>query len=489
MNKRKEVQPSTPVEMQTLVRSMLRGLIGEENRTLELSMHIPYEEIPSDMPFEADVLRVIYICSDRDISPTEQNILAGLQIHCKRNGEAAQIAMADLMTIQTDGNVKFLSRWLDDYLKEVRVQTAAKQALEVVTSSVGTTEERYEQAIGIMGSVSSVGDTATILSEKQRGDLVMDFFRDNAKKLEEGRAIGPSLVLKGFVGERDDRGNPITEGLASVLNWGDVTIISALRGRGKSTIAGMLAEYNAWVLKFDVLFIHLETDHREMEIRTIARNCIVPAKYLRTQPVTKNERLMKKINNFFEWRESREGKIEYCFCPGWDIYRVEAAIRAARMRSEARGKELVVFIDYLGKLDERLEGENSAHLLKQISARVKNITQSENNKSPVHTFLFSQETQNINTGKAYTFGSQAVIDSCQLYISMQREENAPSNLVLPDKDFLGGVRWLHRAGGIHSSVAFKVLKANGEATGVTHATLEGAMYRMMEPVSVGDEVD
>jgi len=491
MNKNKKQQVSaptskpTPSEMRSLIRSMLRGLMGDEDRTLELSVRIPYTEIPADLAFEADVLRVLYICSDKEITPTPENITTGLAIHCKRSGDETIAAMSDLALINTDGNVKFISRWLDDYLKQIRIENAAAQVSLVVTSTVGTTDERYEQAVQILGGVAGVSDSAITLSDKQRRDAVMSFFHENTEKIRTGAPLGPSLMLKGFTGEKDAQGNVTVEGAIPSLAWGDVTIISALRGNGKSTVAGALAEHNAWRLGFDVLFIHLETDHREMEIRSIARNLRVRASHLRSAPVTADKRLMEGIEKFFEWRDTRPGQIEYCFCPGWDVFRVENAIRAGRMRAEERGKELVVFIDYLGKLDESLESDGSAHLMKQISARIKNITQRENAKSPVHTFLFSQETQNTTTGKAYTYGSQAVLDSGQVYISLQRESSAKENAIHSDNDFFGKPRWLHQRGQASSTMVWHVLKANSAATGVkVMSTIEGALYRVGEPVII-----
>jgi len=224
------------------------------------------------------------------------------------------------------------------------------------------------------------------------------------------------------------------------LQDGDVTLITAEPKRGKSTIASILAEHNAYELGHIVLLLQLEIDQDSAEMRSIARDLLIPRDALATGHINPDaedqfilnyerdengkivgleQKKKASVKAVFDARmaqlSSRTGTAVYAYCPGWTVFRIIEAMRMMSVVAKEEGKKLLVIIDYYNKISrDGIAGDGEASTLSRIADHIKDTTASIG----CHTIVFSQETPNDNN--PFPFGSRGIQQKAQIHISLRR---------------------------------------------------------------------
>lgn len=488
-NKSRDVTVTTDEHMQTLIRSLLANLEGPYDRTSNMVSHFEVEDIPGDMPLEAQMMGIYNDCAQRSIPPTRENLIHGLRVvyaHAEADLEIAVDAVLSKKTASRD--VAGLSAWLADDVSRRRAEASLEIGLQMIRSGSGSLPDRIREAVGLVSAaVPQAAGAESRLNDRELIETQEEVLRQRYKDRVNGVAPGPSLMLKGFAEK------------IPILRWGDTTLVTALPGRGKTAVSGNWAEYNAWELGFDVLYIHNETTPETMADRSIARNTLIPPDYLLAGMLNVDEKengATKAYLDYKNWlsknprkrrsdgKEIEAGEIVWFYCPGWDVFQINTAISLMRRISDERGRGLLVIVDYYnlirndnfkGERAERL-GQVAVHLRDKI--KTETVQSKKNGGRGVHCIVLAQESE--DSGEKYAFGSREIIQYSQVHISIQREY-AMSDLPVKAKDALNNQRYLHRTGEFSSTVKFLILKANDNRLGDVIGLLENRFHAMSSP--------
>lgn len=492
--------------LQTLIANSIAiraadGSVEEDwDRTIEYQRHITSDLFPWDMQFEARMMELIYQHSINNIPPTPESLRLGMTTQFGMDGSQIDQRMADIIAKRTiDRDVSGISYWMWQAICLINADAALEEAQGILRSPWGTIEDRKAEALT---RVTESFDFEDDLTDFTIGEMLDDRLRtmyDTWELVSKGGVPGPSLKWRGFTHVRDDKGNIRIPGKIPFLRWGNTTLITAKPGYGKTTIGTQLAEYNAWILGLDVLYIHLETPAATLSDRIYARNLLIPAGYLASGNINTKDRgnpTVQQLAQFASYaaspvkgingREYKSGTIRYKHAVGWDVYRIVNVIADQRRKSAAAGRGLLVIVDYYNLITPRTTG-NVADQLGQIALTLRNSIMRENAKMPrgtgVHCLVFAQES--AGSGDPYPYGSKQIVQYSQIHISIEREE-AKVRREFPgvaDKtvvNFMGRPRVLHEAGGYDCVTRMKILKANDDERGVVEVIIENNLFRVYD---------
>ncbi len=491
-NKWKEKQPSTDQYMADLIQSFIANMIDDYSRISDMRNPIRPEMLPDDMPFEREVMFVIYNCEDRQIAPTRENIIFGLNILYGADPVHAESLVDDLITHQTQArDVSTLSNWVHEDFKRRQIEDALDKANAEMQNGEGTHSERLKRSVEILSNVQQDNDEDFILrTEDELSDHIIAEYRRRAEVRKSGRASGPNLKFSGFVGVRDEDGawRPEYEGKIPTLRWGSSTLITGQPGSGKSVLAGMWAEHNAWELGYDVLLLHNETEQENLKDRQITRHTKIPTDYLLNvfNPENGENKAVKKVTEFLKLIQHYPAQTTYLYCPGWNVFRINAAIRQAAEKSAKYGNGLLVIMDYYNIIDKSNFDGQEHQQLGQVAYHLRegvkraNIRAQKAGGLGVHCIVFAQETKSEGN-EASAFGSRVIMQVCQTHISIERKRaecDTPSKL----KDFFGMPRYWSRIGQWSHVTTLNILKANYDQQGPVKVWVENAMALVHEAV-------
>lgn len=279
-----------------------------------------------------------------------------------------------------------------------------------------------------------------------------------------------------------------------VLPDGDMTLLTAEPKRGKSTIAQILGEHNAFTLGHYVLILQLETDQDTSEMRALARNLGIRRDALSTGFVnpdddTKRLKMYKRnqenailsseqddgptIKEHFgwyrNWLSERPGKLVHVYCPGWNVFRMSQMIRMMARLADEADKELLVIIDYYNLISrEGIHSDSEANALSAIAQHLKTTVA----QTGSHAIVFAQETAN-NGSDPSPYGSRGIQQKCQIHLTLGRyrtHEELPVTIKTVDgktfqkRDALGNLMfWCHANDVWDSRAILKIVFANDHA--------------------------
>lgn len=135
---------------------------------------------------------------------------------------------------------------------------------------------------------------------------------------------------------------------------GDLTVIAAPAGQGKSTILNILARYAVESEKAYVLFLDTEMETARVIRRNLAAESGVPEYYLRTGKWRRNEEMVKKVRAIWPKYKTREG-FDHLYVANKPIDEIVSVIRrwAAKCKSKNPDAKLLIVYDYLKLTGER----------------------------------------------------------------------------------------------------------------------------------------
>lgn len=429
-----------------------------------------------DMGFERQVLQAMYDMRDEKIPATKENLLKRFAVS-DTEAESKLNALLDWRT--EDEDVASLAWGLGDWIYSQSQILAAQEVLRIFQSPEGTGDDKYQQAMQIMTAIAPPRTNITVLT----GTEMMHEGRANQvereRRLDSSIPVGPSWPWKGL-----NRRVPN-------IKTGEITTFLAKSKHGKSTIALLCAEHIAYVLGneqtgYDVLLLHLETNHHSIYDRIVARKCKVKPAMLRNPTVfrTDVEPFKSKLDAAEKWVadcERTRGRIYYEHCPGIRCGEIDAQIARYKAKAEARGRELVVILDYFQKIDWSEFSQDETKGLNAVAHRLKNIIETQG----VFCINLAQFGMDTAYGeKKGAFGGTAINMVSQVVIRVEREDATDTKPLEVNgkqvKDLCGLPMLLHEKGQASSETTFNVIQANDDETGTVPVTMINGYFQITD---------
>lgn len=494
MNRKQPKQIKTDDYMRNLVYSLLANCVGEYSRLADMREELQVEDLPVDMPDARQLLTALKYADETGLEPSREKILYLMTEELNLNKDHAESILHNIMGFQTDDRaVDNLSVMVGMDIQRRRIETAKEAAVNVLENGEGRLSERLDSAITALSAVNDRGDDDSVKStQSELASRHKEIMRKRVADRKTGLPSGPNLKFTGFVGVRDETTGLWKEGKEGkipVLRWGSTTVVTALPGYGKSTLGGVWAEHNAHKLGIDVLYIHNETEQEDFFDRMITRNTLVPTDYLVNQfdIDNVNDPAHQKVTEFYDKLDNTKADITFLYCPGWNVFKINAAIGLARRLADRRGRGLLVIVDYYNLIDAtNFSGERSERL-GQVAFNLREAIKKENVRAKkaggigVHCIVFAQETDNKATGEVYAFGSKEILQYSQIHISINRTLAMSDCSMGGEKNTVGGVRYWCRGGELSHITTLKILKANYDSRGDVEVWIENNMVQVYNP--------
>src|SRR5690606_3734995 len=235
--------------------SLVANLIGPENNLpLMGEARLTPKTFPKtdnpDLEFARTVLRMIYTAVEEGLPPTKENIMPRLLLELGR--EEAERGMERLMSFRAiEGapdavRVSALSTALSDAIVSANLIAAGRDTLEIATKNFGSNIEVYNAMLERMMEAAPQRIRIFVNPLDENMDQYEQILAEREARMESKGSTGPETPWRGL--------NRMIAGGRK----GDISLISAKTGYGKSTLALLMAMYQAWEQGYDVAIMHFE---------------------------------------------------------------------------------------------------------------------------------------------------------------------------------------------------------------------------------------
>jgi len=473
-----------------LLNMLISHLVGDKSRLRELgSNQISYADIPTNLKFQRLVLKAIEECDAQGLPPTETNIATML---LPVDGEAPRKLSELLLEYRTiDGNVKALAAALTAHIRRLKRREVLEQINDILDRDDLDEWQQWEQASRLMNSIAP----------ERRSHEVRPFvedLRDTIKHIQDNYEKGIKGINTGFRWPWPE----LCE-LVPVLKQGEMGLISAKPGHGKTTI-GMTLAVHGLTNGFYVVYYAFENTRKVLAGRYIAGALKVSLAHLLypVQPVVRDGELqyLTTFNPLSpEWEKQLErvvlhaqslkdktgGELYIEESSGWNTTRWYDSVLYHATRAQRLGRPLLVINDYYSLLDgspllngrsESLAARNNA-----VADWLKNVTE----ELGCYTINLAQDNlQTEYDQDEMPWNGQQIYQRSQVYIRIERgvaHEDLPvtGNDGRPVKDKFGKIMYLHRADGAAAQSVLHVLKANDGVRGYVPVLIPAYAYSVL----------
>ena len=476
---------STPEFMKQNFRTLISLLIGEKDRLHLLHTSEPFtgDWMPIDMHREGVVLDAIHRCYQEALKPTRENVIGIIQ--AQGTLDKPREFVDALLKEQTDNRVgvESISAFAEMWMHEERGKMASDEIVKIMNRPTADYAKKHEEASRVWALAAPNMNDVARYNQQQ---WIRDFLARQTERAEiakSGIKNGPTLPYKGH------------EAFFTNLKWGELTSIIADTGYGKTMISQDIAEHLAWHehLNADVHWIELETPVDVMQMRTVAKHCLIPFDALASGRIDPTEDKWKqRIARFNANISAKEtdggGKLFYHYVPSRKLHAVTSIMRREAMLSFAKKDCSVIFIiDYLQKFDwNSVIRYDQTRALEVIGEEISGVTRSLRLRGKVHTFLFAQE----NTEKGEAFGTSVLRKISQVMFSVKRmapsgkDEAVKDSKGMPSKDAMGFTRYWSRESDEFGHKGFLQIIKGNDLPVVEERKIkiwfEGAYYRIAQ---------
>lgn len=475
-----------PPNIQSLIRTYIGLLIGNNEMSVYSAGKITPEMLPSSMTDERNILRAILECVKEGIPAMPNYVEAKLAVNNWQVSQNAVTVMANGVGSEwranTTNSVSLCSSVIRQWHFENDGMNAWKRAAEIMNDPArGDYQTRYNEAKKQIVHVSPTTESTRIVDDLR---LVADGIAEYEKKRK--------LLL-----EKGKFPNPVPH-LASLREMGisffdgEYSLLLGHEGTGKSSFAQQLAENIAWEqgLGYDVAYISLETNFEKLAFRTLSRNLGVPMNdFVKFQVDTKSPEYLEVYNAFIERRaraEENSGAVLYVTVGEKTPSSIIDAIHQCHLVSMSSGRKLFVIVDHIGRIEKpRFFGSNDANAITESVVSISNACNSIN----THV-MFLGHTDNVNGTKL--FGATQVNKNAQIVLVLKAEspdggvkfdEPAVDYLGRKMADYLGRPRWFQRTGNKHEGkVEIYIEKSNDSSGGSVKVWCERPMGNIFSDI-------
>lgn len=406
-----------------MIRRLIADLIGDRNRLHEMgNLQLEPEMLPESLEVEAMVLRAIYRLAKSNVAPTRDNII--VQIAPVYGEQAEKAVDALLMYASTNGNmIGVLSLALSDWISAQGLRKLSEELTKDLSNpKIGNVDQIYHrfvsQASRYAPRLISVESTPTELATERWVALQ----QQRRQKLENNEPLGPKFPWKA-----------LNEAIGGYIRMGDMIHFAGKSKTGKTLIAGLIAEYIAYELGYDVELFHMETETEQYVQRMISRHTRLPLSKIDSInfAVDPFKSQLEAVTGYIKAREESKGSLKYTFCPGISIDEIAMHVANSAAISRSRGREYVWIVDYYSLITPP-PGFAGGHVNNYIADRLKTITQSARTRS----IVFSQYSDDADfTQRLSSFDGQMILKRSQANIQIRRTpNNEKQDVPLLDED-------------------------------------------------------
>jgi len=285
---------------------------------------------------------------------------------------------------------------------------------------------------------------------------------------------------------------------------GDITLLSAKTGYGKSTLALLIALHQAWTQGYDVALMHFEQYTESILDRLLAhRFGLLPVDFRKPGKITdpkqtrtfslKDPRWERAFNEFKAYvkRMSEEkGNIWLIHATGWTPAQIAAEIAQRAAMAYQNGRELVVHYDYLDLISSEGLKKDGDGMVASHAAVMDFLRDEIGQQFGIYTYLYAQDDLKANyRTRLMPYGGQKALHRSQVYVRLERYYAEDSEIVttkdangnvVQATDMFGRPIFKHKAGQLHSRSLLHVIKGNDDETGFVPVEFINGRFQVRE---------
>lgn len=471
-------------EQKRTIRTLIANLIiddeqaaaGMVSRIHEMGDHkLSHDIVPQEMPLERAILRTMYRLDQENMPATREAIFERVSLELDDVDRGVENLLVNYRT--QPPQIGILSFSIHDWIERQRIVAGLNRALQYAKDDTYFSEEVYQNAMQIISDVAPNRYTANTKDADQA-------FADHRKRrTEEEERI-----------RRGDRNAPLFpwKGMNDAIqnfSAGEMMTILARSKHGKTTLGIMLAESMAFgdLRKnppkmdeaapqdkgyYDVAFFNLETDDYDLYDRIVCRHLQIPGEALPRIPIlTGNNKVLRgnygALQDKIAAAQRTRGMIHYCYEPGINFNRLQAEVKRLKALADARGRELVVIVDYYGPpMDWSDLAHNSTQGYNELATKMKSEIAST---LGVRMIVFAQRNIDAaSTGKKTPWNGSMLVMRSQIVMQLERgEAESDSPVMIGDKpktDGTGSQMYYHRKDEPTSDAVLNITFANRNPT-------------------------
>ena len=497
----KRIANLTSPEAIELAMSLVANLIGPENNLpLMGEARLTPKTFPKtdnpDLEFARTVLRMIYTAVEEGLPPTKENIMPRLLLELGR--EEAERGMERLMSFRAIEDapdavrVSALSTALSDAIVSANLIAAARDTLEIATKNFGSNIEVYNAMLQRMMEAAPqrirvfVNPLEENLARQER------ILAEREARLESQGSVGPETPW------------PRLNRMVAGGKKGDITLISAKTGYGKSTLALLIALHQAWTQGYDVALMHFEQYTESILDRLLAyRFNLMPVDFRKPGKITdpkqtrtfslKDERWrrsLKELRAFVQRMSEEKGNIWLIHATGWTPAQIAAEIAQRAAMAYQNGRELVVHYDYLDLISSEGLKKDGDGMVANHAAVMDFLRDEIGQQFGIYTYLYAQDDLKANyRTRLMPYGGQKALHRSQVYVRLERYYAEDSEIVttkdangnvVQATDMFGRPIFKHKAGQLHSRSLLHVIKGNDDETGFVPVEFINGRFQVRE---------
>lgn len=497
----KRIANLTSPEAIELALALVANLIGPENNLPLMGearltpTTFPKTDNP-DLEFARTVLRLIYTAIDEGLPPTKENLMPRLLLELGR--EEAERGMAKLMSHRAIEDapdavrVSALSAALSDAIVSANLISAGADTLEIATKNFGSNLEVYNQMLERVMEAAPQRLRIIVNPIETNFERYRRTLNQREARLESHGSVGPETPW------------PRLNRMVAGAKKGDITLISAKTGYGKSTLALLMAMYQAWEQGYDVALMHFEQYTESIMDRLMAfRYNLLPADFRKP-----GKAIDPKQTNFFSLKDPRWQKalaefrafLKRMSEENGNIWLIHATSRtpaqiAAEIAQRAamayqNGRELVVHYDYLDLISSEGLKKDGDGMAANHTAVMDFLRDEIGQQFGIYTFLYAQDDLKANyRTRLMPYGGQKALHRSQVYVRLERyyaEESAiltakgADGNVVQAVDAFGRQIFKHKAGQLHNRSLLHVIKGSDDETGYVPVEFINGRFQVRE---------
>lgn len=456
--------PATaPDNIKGHIRAMLGLMVGvDTDQTIQMSTQFRREQLPLDMPDEGFLLEALYYCKQRDLPPTRENVNQLLEISGVKNPAEFVLNLIN-ETQNTSYSIGELSGYIDFWIERGRMNAAAAKIMQLSGDPSRAQIEVYRDMVRTLSAAAPKRYEGSSYTSEELADHWFAMNQELVRANKAGKDVGPNLPFEA------------ARAFFPRLKWKETTTILGREGSGKTTLLCLIAEYIAWrqrlVRPCDFVIFILETPEEVVQARNFSRHTLIPSSALTSGAIDLESDRWKPV-----WEKYKEGiralndkagTVHYEFISRPGLNEVILKMERLADASHALGRDVCFGIDYMQKFlwqDTGAASEREGY--QEIGEALADI----NRRLGSHLFLLAQEGD--KEGEA--FGSSVIRKISQLVLRIaldidpntDRPKKATKDIAYykkpgePEKDAMGGTRYIQRIGQDVGLFGLTVSKAN-----------------------------